>query len=65
MKLKTCPICGEVWLYISDGDYYSGYEAKGFRMSCKCHYAWNKTDWCKTRKEAIDAWNGRVNNEEK
>ena len=56
-KLKPCPICGDAWLYISDGDYYSGYESKGYKVSCMCHYAWNVVPWCNTKEEAIKRWN--------
>ena len=60
IKAKPCPVCGEAWLSVSDGDYYFTHEIKKFRISCKCHYVWNKTGWCKTREEAIGAWNRGV-----
>lgn len=58
-EILPCPLCNEAWLYVSDGDYYSGYEAYGFKVKCQCGNAWSKTDWCKTREEAINLWNKR------
>ena len=58
-QILPCPLCNDARLYVSDGDYYSEYEAHGFKMKCKCHNAWEKTDWCKTREEAIKLWNKR------
>jgi Lar family restriction alleviation protein len=62
-KLKPCPFCGDISLYVSDGDCYSGYESYGFRVSCRCHYAWKVVPWCKTKEEAIDTWNRRVSDD--
>ena len=56
-KLKPCPYCGDIWLYVSDGDYYSGYEAYGYRVECQCGFAWNAISWCNTREQAINEWN--------
>lgn len=59
-KLKPCPRCKESWLYLSAGDYSSGYEPLGYRVSCKCGYAWFSTKFYKTKREAIESWNRRV-----
>ena len=56
-ELKPCPICGKSWLYVSDGDYYSDYESKGYRVNCRCGYCWSAIYWQKTREQAIEAWN--------
>lgn len=56
-RLKPCPYCKESWLYVSDGGYTSGYESKGFRVSCKCGFAWKSIEWQKTKEEAIKKWN--------
>ena len=63
-KLKPCPRCGDISLYVSDGDYYSGYESLGYRVSCLCHYAWNAITWCDTEEEAIAKWNSQVDKTE-
>ncbi len=67
-RLVPCPRCGDISLYVSDGDYYSGYESYGYRVSCKCHYAWKAVPWFSTKEEAIEkweaaaeAWNRRAN----
>lgn len=39
-KQKNCPFCDDIWIYVSDGDYYSGYEAFGYRVGCRCGFAW-------------------------
>lgn len=56
-EIKPCPFCKDSTLYISDGDYDSGYESFGYRVSCNCHYAWNAISWCNTKEEAISNWN--------
>lgn len=59
-KLKPCPCCKESWLYSSTGDYSSGYESLGYRVNCKCGYAWFNTKFCKTKREAMESWNRRI-----
>lgn len=56
-KIKLCPHCDEAELYVSDGGYSSGYENNGYRISCKCGFAWKKINWEKTKEEAIKKWN--------
>lgn len=63
-RLKPCPFCGDIWLFVSDGDYYSGYESFGYRVNCQCGFAWKAITWQKTKKEAIEAWNRRTKNEQ-
>lgn len=63
-KLTPCPRCGDISLYVSDGDYYSGYESLGYRVSCRCHYAWKAVSWCRTKEEAIEKWNEQANKTE-
>lgn len=59
-RLKPCPRCHDAWMYVSDGDYYSGYESYGYRVECRCHWAWEQIGWQKTREEAIKKWNKKV-----
>jgi len=61
-ELKPCPHCQTSWLFVSDGDYYSGYESYGFRVNCQCGYAWGTISWQPTEEQAIEMWNRRVNN---
>lgn len=53
MEILKCHYCNEAWLYVSDGGYTSGYENKGYKMSCRCHFAWKNTEWKPKREEAI------------
>ena len=58
-ELLGCPKCGEIWLYASVGDYGSGYENHGYRVNCKCGFAWKTIEWKPTEKEVIATWNRR------
>ena len=60
-KIKLCPYCDEAELYVSDGGYSSGYENNGYRISCRCGFAWKNIDWKPTKEEAIKMWNDKVN----
>lgn len=60
VKLKPCPFCGNAWVYASIGDYGSGYEDNGYRINCKCGYAWKTVKWHNTINEAIEVWNKEV-----
>ena len=57
VRLKPCPRCGDVWLYVSDGDWFSAYESRGYRVNCKCSFAWNAIPWCNTKDKATIEWN--------
>lgn len=57
LEIKPCPFCGDAWVYASVGDYGSGYEVCGYRMTCKCGYAWEMIPWRDTEGEVIEKWN--------
>lgn len=61
-KLKPCPFCGDAWVYASTGDYGSGYEHYGYRVDCRCHYAWSVIGWYEHKADVILAWNRRAEN---
>lgn len=61
--IKPCPDCGQAWVYASVGDYGSGYEYDGYRMQCRCGYAWKTIKWHDNRDEAIKEWNAEVSND--
>lgn len=61
-RLKPCPFCHDAWMYVSDGDCYSGHESCSYRVGCRCGWAWKHNDWQKTREDAIKAWNEKVRN---
>lgn len=52
-KLKTCPFCGDEAMLVEDGELSPVY--KVFCLSCDAEYG-----WCTSRKEAINGWNKRV-----
>lgn len=57
VKIKPCPLCGTAWLYASFGDYGSGYESNGYRINCRCGYAWKTISWQDTEDKAAEEWN--------
>ena len=58
--LKPCPKCGDAWIYALFGDWTSGYELYGYRVNCKCGYAWKTLDeWFPSKEQATEAWNRR------
>ena len=65
MEILKCPYCNDAWLYVSDGGYTSGYESKGYKIECRCGFAWKNIDWKPTREEAIKIWNDKVNEAKK
>lgn len=62
-ELKPCPFCKQIWLYASENDCGSDYKALGYRVECRCGFAWKAITWHKTKQEAIEAWNRRANDE--
>ena len=62
-NIKPCPFCGTAWIYASIGDYGSGYEYNGYRIECKCGFAWKTIKWCNSKDEAIKEWNAEVSND--
>lgn len=59
-RIKPCPHCHDAWMYVSDGGYTSGYESYGYRIECRCGWAWKQIGWRKTEEEAIEKWNRKV-----
>ena len=59
-RMKPCPFCNDIWVYASDGDYYSGYEARGYKPQCYCGFAYRRIPWCETEEDMIMKWNTLV-----
>ncbi|MBQ9416760.1 MAG: hypothetical protein IJU20_07990 [Clostridia bacterium] len=60
-KLKPCPKCGDAWIYAVVGDWPSGYELHGYRLNCKCGWAWQTlVEWFPSKEQAKEAWNRRA-----
>lgn len=62
IEIKPCPCCGTAWIYASVWDYGSGYESYGYRIQCRCGYAWKTIKWRDSEDEAIKEWNAEVSN---
>lgn len=61
--IKPCPYCGQAWIYASVWDYGSRHESYGYRVQCKCGYAWKTIKWYDSEDEAIKEWNAEVSND--
>ena len=62
-KLKPCPKCGGAWIYALIEDCTSGYELYGYRVNCKCGWAWTTLPkWFTSEEQAIEEWNERADN---
>ena len=55
--LKTCPICGDSWIYASTGDYASGYTKRGYKVTCHCKGSFFAIPWQPTKWKAKKQWN--------
>ena len=54
--LKPCPFCGgEAWVYLSDG-----FGDESFESIVQCDNGHTLVGGCKTKAEAIAAWNARA-----
>ena len=51
-RVKPCPFCNDIWIYVSDVDYYSG-----CKPDCKCGFAYRMIPWCETEEDVIMKWN--------
>ena len=61
IELKLCPYCKSVEVFYGEYDTFSDTTFGGYKIRCKCGYAYRKSVWCDSVNEAIEAWNGRVN----
>lgn len=60
-ELKPCPKCGGAWIYALIEDCTSGYELYGYRVNCKCGWAWTTLPkWFTSEEQAIEEWNRRA-----
>ena len=61
IELKLCPYCKSAEVLYSDYDTFSDSPFGGYKITCKCGYAYRKSVWCDSVNEAIEAWNRRAN----
>ena len=52
-ELKPCPVCGDAWIYVSDGSYTSGYESFGYKVECRCKGSFMAMSWKPTNADRI------------
>ena len=57
IELKLCPYCKSAEVLYSDYDTFSDSPFGGYKITCKCGYAYRKSVWPDSVNEAIEAWN--------
>ena len=61
MEPKQCPNCKSAEVFYGEYDTFSDSSFGGYKIRCKCDYAYRKSVWRDSANEAIEAWNRRVN----
>ena len=61
IELELCPYCKSAEVFYSDYDTFSDGPFGGYKITCKCGYAYRKSVWRDNANEAIEAWNRRIN----
>ena len=60
-ELERCPFCKFAEVIYGEYDTFSDSPFGGYKIRCKCDYAYRKSVWCDSENEAIEAWNRRAN----
>ena len=61
IELELCPYCKSAGVFYGEYDTFSDSPFGGYKIRCKCGYAYRKSAWCDSVNEAIEAWNRRAN----
>ena len=61
IELELCPYCKFAEVIYGEYDTFSDSPFGGYKIRCKCDYAYRKSVWCDSVNEAIEAWNRRAN----
>ena len=61
IELELCPRCKSAEVIYGEYDTFSDSPFGGYKIRCKCDYAYRKSVWCDSVNEAIEAWNRRAN----
>ena len=61
-ELKPCPYCKSTEVFYGEYDTFSDTTFGGYKIRCRCGYAYRKSVWCDSANEAIEAWNRRADN---
>ena len=57
IELELCPYCKSAEILYGEYDTFSDSTFSGYKIRCKCGYAYRKSVWCDSVNEAIEAWN--------
>lgn len=60
IELELCPYCKSTEVFYGEYDTFSDSPFGGYKIRCKCGYAYSKSTWCDSVKEAIEVWNRRI-----
>ena len=60
IELEPCPSCKFAEVFYGEYDTFSDKPFGGYKIRCKCGYAYRKSVWCDRVNEAIEAWNKMV-----
>lgn len=63
IELELCPYCKSAEVFYSDYDTFSDSPFGGYKITCKCGYAYRKSVWRDSVNEAIETWNRGINND--
>ena len=61
MVPKPCPFFKFAEVFYCEYDTFSDSPFGGYKIRCKCGYAYRKSVGCDSVNEAVEAWNRRVN----
>ena len=60
IELEPCPFCKFAEVFYGEYDTFSDSPFGGYKIRCKCGYAYRKSVWCDSANEAIEVWNRRA-----
>ena len=60
IELELCPYCKSAEVFYGEYDTFSDSPFGGYKITCKCGYAYRKSVWCDSANEAIEVWNRRI-----
>ena len=65
MRPNPCPLCKSAEVFYIEYDTFSdsSFGFGGYKIRCKCDYAYRKSVWCDSVTEAIETWNRSTDNE--
>ena len=57
---KPCPFCKFAEVFYGEYDTFSDTTFGGYKIRCRCGYAYRKSVWCDSANETIETWNKMV-----